>query len=188
MDYALGVIWALGTIVEDDGSLRVVIRHKDVEVLKDITNRCNLQNQPYYVEYHKGWTLKFTLTSDVGKRMVDLGYNIKKDKERSVPEGFYDKYEWMKGYFSQRAHIHKGGLGWVLRIYGSFNIVSALTKWLNSMYGVGLKKPQRISNCIKDQYVGECWAIIYQSKKEIRHLSKMGILPEKEAERLTQLC
>lgn len=55
MDYALGVIWALGTIVEDDGSLRVVIRHKDVEVLKDIANRCNLQNQPYYLDYHKGF-------------------------------------------------------------------------------------------------------------------------------------
>lgn len=88
MDYALGVIWALGTIVEDDGSLRVVIRHKDVEALKDIANRCNLQNQPYYVDYHKGWTLKFTLTSDVGKRMVDLGYNPKKIKKEVFLKAF----------------------------------------------------------------------------------------------------
>lgn len=180
MDYALGVIWALGTIVEDDGRLRVVIRHKDVEVLKDIANRCNLQNQPYYVEHNKGWTLKFLLTSDVGKRMIELGYTQKKDKERSVPQGFYDEHEWMKGYFSQRAHINKRSKGWVLRIYGSFNIVSELTNWLNSMYGVGLKKPQRILSCIDDQYVGECWAILYQAKKEIRHLSKMEFFQRKK--------
>ncbi len=185
IDYDLGIIWASGTISNDESGPRLVLRNKDIEVLKDIASRNNLNYKPFLEKHAKRWAIKIPLTTDIGKRMIELGYTQKKDKARRVPEGAYDQYEWLRGYLSQRAHINKIKEGWALRIYGAYHIIVTIDEWLHNMYGVGIKKPQHIMSHV-DQYSSECWSINYKSTKEIGILTKSGIFPDKEVEKLTR--
>ena len=179
MDYAIGMLWALGTVGTDGkGTPRIIVRHRDKQMLDDVVEYGQLEQAPF-LEQTKAktyWRLNIPYRTKLIQRLFAAGWQPKSDKARGMAAGDVDPVMWLKGYCRMRAHFtfakRNAATVRILIIYGSAPIIDDVNLLLSQLYNTKLKKPQHIKKNIVDTWQGECWAIYYQGQKEVELLAK----------------
>lgn len=94
--------------------------------------------------------------------LLSLGWEGRKSKDRSMPDGELDLEAWTKGYCSVMAHPESRRV----RVYGSRSILEGLNRLLGEFVGVLPKKIQEVNT-----RTGHTCALYYQGTDEVDRLA-----------------
>lgn len=158
-NYACGIAYATGYMVNENGKSFLVVRNID-KWYADIISVESQYNPYRFKRSSKGtsWCIKARDVSVLPELSTVIG---SKDFIRAYIEihGILDTMNFKNRRGEPLKKLR-------LRIYGKKEIL----EWINEALPAGIKKIQYIKNIVDSDYVGETYCIYFQSQAEIEHI------------------
>lgn len=165
-DWILGFTWGIGTISDS----RLYIRYHDKELLEQICIALAIQNRPYNLAEGK-IAVKINLKQPFCQRLLALGWTGRFHEDRQYPDGEINHLDFIRGYCYTKTTYEPQKPR--LRIYGSIAILQAIDNYLVSNINTVPKKIQVCRGRTQDGYIGQCYALYYQSKIEVARIAEL---------------
>lgn len=156
VSHAAGVCWTTATCTKES----VLVRNRDRSRLLSVSAVTG--KQPFLLRGRGTWVVKLPPSHPFVVLLLSLGWEGRKNKGRSIPDGEIDLEAWTRGYCSIMAHPEKKRV----RVYGSRSILEELNYLLGEFVGVQPKKIQDVNT-----RTGHTCALYYQGADEVAQLS-----------------
>lgn len=178
--YVLGILWAIGTFTEEEGTRYILLRHKERYFLDEVKKELDVTAAIHTVT-EKGKT-QYRLKVhgyDTPREMERLGWQPRWSEQRGYPN-ITEHRDFIRAYIEIHSRMDVLTIRKRdrppqkqprLRIYGNRSFLEGLTQVLASEAGIGVKKVQKATE--KSVVSG---ILYYTSAEELRRL--MGYLYE----------
>lgn len=164
-NYDLGILWSIGSQIED----RFVLRHRNRYFLDRIQKYCHntVYEQAYVADGRIQYVLK--ISNPDMQYLYDIGWTNRNTEIRNIPK--LNSYnDFLRSYielhsrldYSTRHNMRNGKKikALRLRIYGNYGLIDGINNILCSCAGAKIKKIEKIHN-------DKTAVVSYQSEKEI---------------------
>jgi hypothetical protein len=176
-DWIVGFAWGIGTII----NMGFYIRYYDEELLTQISE--NIEVKPIIHHSIRIKTfIRIPLSNMLPQKLFQLGWTGRLDKSRKYPQGDINELDFIRGYCFTKStkdvwHCKNRRGEKIpsdrLRIWGSRDIVSNIDQYFVKHFETTPKKPYLYRNKTQDGYLGECYSVQYQSKREVPRLAQI---------------
>ncbi|VBB08447.1 homing endonuclease [Lucifera butyrica] len=178
LDWIYGFVWGCGSFCgAESHDERLLVRHHDKKLLFLISKKIG-SFKPH--KRNNTYAIRITPGNEFVKRIFELGWTSRRDKDRQYPQGDINQLEFIRGYCYTKAAITKpsSGKNAIVKLEGAKNVLDVISRYLVNMLDIKYKEPRKRSVNIPNYGDYHTFVLMYQAREEVPKIISLLEIPD----------